>query len=76
MHDVFDYSDSKEYQVAYDELPSIKAKLSHGRSLLELQETFLSVAISRSSILGAIDETTADATQEGYEVARILDPLR
>ncbi|KAG0006764.1 hypothetical protein BGZ80_005148, partial [Entomortierella chlamydospora] len=70
MQDAFDFSDSNEYQAAYEKLPSIKFKLNHGRSLLELQEAFLSVAISQ---LDYADETMAETMQERYEVARILD---
>ncbi|ORY98257.1 hypothetical protein BCR41DRAFT_415748 [Lobosporangium transversale] len=73
MQDAFDFPDNNEYQVAYEKLPSIKVKLNHGRSLLELQEAFLSVASSQPNTLDIADETMAETAQEGYEVARILD---
>ncbi|KAF9149439.1 hypothetical protein BGX21_006145 [Mortierella sp. AD011] len=73
MQGVFEYPDSNEYKAAYEKLPSIKVKLNHGRSLLELQEAFLSVVISQPDMLETADETMADTIQEVYEVARILD---
>ncbi|KAF9434503.1 hypothetical protein BGZ76_007910 [Entomortierella beljakovae] len=73
MQNAFDYPYSNEYQAAYEKLPSIKVKLNHGRSLLELQEAFLSVVISQPDILETADETMTDTIQEVYEIARILD---
>ncbi|KAF9922953.1 hypothetical protein BGZ67_010186 [Mortierella alpina] len=72
FQDAFDYLDTSEHQAAYEMLPNIKVKLSHGRDLRGLQEAFLSVSISQPSVVEPADETMADSSENVYEVASIL----
>ncbi|KAF9345478.1 hypothetical protein BGX26_003075 [Mortierella sp. AD094] len=75
MQDVFDFLESSEFKVAFEKLPNIKAKLSHGRDLLVLQEAFMATTISRhgSSATDPADISMSEASQDVFEVAEILN---
>ncbi|CAO3572369.1 unnamed protein product [Mortierella alpina] len=54
-------------------LPNIKAKLSYGRDLLELQEAFMSTSVSDSSMNELADSSMSDPSEEDFEIVKILD---
>jgi len=68
MQDGFDFQDTVDHQLAYEKLPSIKAKLGFGHSLQELQKAFLTATLSS----GAPDMSMDDAAQPTFEVLKLL----
>ncbi|KAF9272993.1 hypothetical protein BGZ68_001931 [Mortierella alpina] len=70
MQDRFDFQETTEHHIAYEKLPSINAKLSYGRELLELQKAFMMGSVSQ--IPEAVDTTMEETDNSTYEVQKVL----
>ncbi|KAF9973708.1 hypothetical protein BGZ75_001069, partial [Mortierella antarctica] len=73
MQDTFDFPETSEYRTSYEKFPNLKAKLNHGRDLLELQEAFMANSISETSVSEPADSSMSDPLEEEFEVVKILD---